>query len=45
VIAELEAALGEELVFDGAMVNEAHVLRFLTPKEGEEAIFWLLQRA
>ncbi|ABA58087.1 hypothetical protein Noc_1612 [Nitrosococcus oceani ATCC 19707] len=44
VIAELEAALGEELVFHGAMVNEAHVFRFLTPKESR-AVTPLLQRA
>jgi serine protease len=45
VVAELEAALGEKLVFHGAMVNEAYVFRFLTPKEGEEAISSFLQRA
>ncbi|QBQ53072.1 S8 family serine peptidase [Nitrosococcus wardiae] len=43
VIAELESALGEALVFHGAMVNEAHVFRFLAPKESE-TVFSLLQR-
>lgn len=43
-VAELEAALGEELLFHGAMVNEAHLFRFLAPKKGE-AVSLPLQRA
>lgn len=44
VVAKLEAALGEELVFHGAMVNAAHVFRFLVSREGK-AIAEPLQRA
>lgn len=45
VIAELEAALGEKLVFERATVNEAYVFSFLVPKEGKEAISAFLQPA
>lgn len=43
-IATLEAALGEHLIFHGAMVGEAHVFRFATPIAGK-IIIPLLQRA
>jgi serine protease len=45
VVDELEAALGEKLVFERATVNEAYVFSFLAPKEGKEAIAAFLQPA
>lgn len=45
VIAELEAALGEKLIFQGAIGNGTYAFHFLTPKEGEEVISSLLQSA
>jgi serine protease len=45
MVAELETALGEKLIFERATVNEAYVFSFLAPKEGEEAIAAFLQPA
>ncbi|ADJ27952.1 S8 family serine peptidase [Nitrosococcus watsonii] len=45
MVAELEAALGEKLIFERATVNEAYVFSFLAPKEGKEAIDAFLQPA
>jgi serine protease len=45
VVDELEAALGEKLVFERATVNEAYVFSFLVPKEGEKVIAAFLQPA